>query len=58
MSEQEESMTTCDETVTTETEKDQENTPENVSVCIMFRTVKILSRTTRMLQVLINSDQQ
>jgi hypothetical protein len=36
MSEQEESMTTGDET-----EKDQENTPENVSVCVIFGTVKI-----------------
>lgn len=35
MSEQEESMTTSDETVTTETERDQENTPENVSICLM-----------------------
>jgi hypothetical protein len=56
MSEQEESMTTCDETVTTETERDQENTPENVRVCIMFGTVKIPNRTTRMLQVLSNND--
>jgi hypothetical protein len=36
MSEQEESMTTCDETATTETEKDQENTPENVSECVIL----------------------
>jgi hypothetical protein len=36
MSEQEESVTTCDETVTTETEKDQENTPENVSARLIF----------------------
>lgn len=56
MSDQEESMTTCDETVATETERDQENTPENVSVCVMFGTVKIPNRTTRILQVLINSN--
>jgi hypothetical protein len=42
MSEQEESLATGDETLTAESEKDQENTPEDVSARIIFSIVKFL----------------
>jgi hypothetical protein len=50
-------MTTCDETATTETEKDQENTPENVSECVILWTANI-PNIRHMLQGVINNDQQ
>jgi hypothetical protein len=50
-------VTTCDETVTTETEKDQENTPENVSARLIFWTGNVTD-ITRILQAVINTNQQ
>jgi hypothetical protein len=44
MSEQEESLATGDETLTAGSEKDQENKPEDVSVCSIFSKVKIVNR--------------
>jgi hypothetical protein len=48
MSEQEENTTPGDETLTTESENDQENTPEDVSVHIIFMRVKAANITAHL----------
>jgi len=40
-------MAAGDETVSAESEKDQENTSEDVSVLMIFRSVNIFNRTAR-----------
>jgi len=48
MSEQEENTTPCGGTQTTESENDQENTPEDVSVHIVFMRVKVADITAHL----------
>jgi hypothetical protein len=48
MSEQEDNTTPGDETLTTESENDQENTPEDVSVHTVFMQVKADNITARL----------